>query len=186
MKALLLLKNCCQNNQTKGETMSFKTVTGLDTENVFALGGVDQKTGKKNPTSLEGYYLGSKKVKTETGIALIHVFQTALGNNGFWGSADTNSKLAQVRVGTMTKVEFVEKKKISGGKTKKIFNVMVDDENVIDTGALNASSEGAYDDDNGDSDEGGFEEEDAAQSAALADAEKRARTASILNKGKTK
>jgi len=116
--------------------MAWKTVTSLDCDTVFALGGVNGKTNEPNPTSIEGYYLGSRSTQVNGEEATIHVFQTPKGNQGIWGSADTRAKLKQVAAGTMTLVEFVEKKKISGGKTKKIFSVSQNTANTIEVGAL--------------------------------------------------
>jgi len=116
--------------------MAWKTVTSLDCDTVFALGGVNGKTNKPNPTSIKGYYLGSRSTQVNGEEATIHVFQTPKGNQGIWGSADTRAKLKQVAAGTMTLVEFVEKKKISGGKTKKIFSVSQNTDNTIEVGAL--------------------------------------------------
>lgn len=132
--------------------MAYQTVTSLDCDVVYPLGGVNSTTGVKNPTTMEGYYLGSRPANIEGQKSTIHVFQTPKGNQGIWGSADTNQKLSQVTLGTMTLVEFKEKKKISGGKTKKIFAVSQDPDNTITVSAAASPvlEEGYIEDDSSD------------------------------------
>lgn len=112
--------------------MGYQKVASLDCDKVYALGGIDSKTNKNNPTSIEGYYLGKRTSETEMGTSTIHVFLTPRGPEGIWGSADTNSKLSAVRRGTMVLVEYKSKKKIGGGKTKKIYEVSHDPDNMMD------------------------------------------------------
>ncbi len=133
--------------------MGYEKVTDLNCDTVVKLGGTDEKTGKKNPTEIEGFYLGGRKVKTTTGESTIHVFQTDKGNKGIWGSADTNSKLSSAPLGAMTLVEFKGKMKIGGGKTKNLFDVSVDRDNVITVSApptsrVSASSNDEQEEDN--------------------------------------
>lgn len=115
--------------------MGYKAVSDLSTDTVVKLGGIDGKTNKPNPTRMEGYFIGSREVKSENGTSIIHIFQTPKGNEGVWGTADLNSKLAQVTPGTMTLVKYKEKRKLSGGKTKHVYDVMHDDDNTIEVSA---------------------------------------------------
>ncbi len=112
--------------------MAYEKVSDLSTDTVVKLGGLNSKTGKPNPTTIEGYFLGSREVKSETGISVIHIFQTPKGNEGIWGTADINNKLAQLTPGTMTLVNYKEKRKLAGGKTKHVYDVMFDKENTIE------------------------------------------------------
>ena len=112
--------------------MAYKKMVDLNPDTVYKLGGVDGKTGKPNKINLEGYYLGVKVVTTKDGTATIHVLQTPKGNEGFWGSADTNSKLAKIYPGTKVNVVFVGKIKIGGGKTKNKFDVNFDTSDTIE------------------------------------------------------
>lgn len=87
--------------------MAFKEVLDLDCDTTIALGGTNRKTGKANPTQIEGYFLGSKQTvskKSKTGFANLHIFQTSEGNVGVWGKTDLDRKLRSVQQGTMTRV----------------------------------------------------------------------------------
>src|SRR3954468_6708897 len=87
--------------------MGFREVQTLDAEVTIALGGRNKKTGKANPTSAEGYFLGSRQVdskKSKNGKASIHFLQTAEGNLGVWGKTDLDRKLSAVTPGTMVRI----------------------------------------------------------------------------------
>lgn len=89
--------------------MAYEEVVDLDCDTVIKLGGTDKKTGKKNPTEIEGYYLGARTVpnkKSKTGKGLIHVFKTPSGNTGVWGTTHLDRSLSQVIAGVMTLVTF--------------------------------------------------------------------------------
>lgn len=177
--------------------MAYEKVTDLSTDTVYKLGGVDSKTNKKNPISIEGFYLGSRTVKSENGDSTIHVFQTPRGNEGIWGSADTNSKLSTVPLGTMTNVVFKAKVKIGGGKTKNTFDVFVDKDQSIPVngqGFVRGDSASTYEADDNSNNYGAESDYDAndayvndgagdtsaAEVAAAAD--RRAKTQSLLSK----
>ncbi len=123
--------------------MAFKKVLSLDAEITVALGGKDKKTGKANPTKVEGYYLGSRQVTGgKKGPSIIHFFQTPKGNIAVWGKTDSNRKLAGVTPGTMTRISFDKMKPTPNGDMY-CYNVEVDDENVIDVSELAPSQEAA-------------------------------------------
>jgi hypothetical protein len=173
--------------------MAYKLVTDLSVDNVSKLGGVNAKTNKSNPTTMEGYYLGSRVVKTSTGESTIHAFQTSKGNAGLWGTKDLNDKLSQIPAGTMTLVEYTGKKKLAGGKTLITYNVSQDPEQRIDftaatvTASDDSDSDESYNDDAADDDEDNSVSEDATQDAAMLAAEaaaKKARVQEILNRNK--
>lgn len=89
--------------------MAFEEPVELDTDVVFSLGGVDKKTGKKNPTQVEGYFLGSKEIPdkyAKSGKGYLHIFLTPNGNVGVFGKTDLNRKMMTVDPGTMTRVTY--------------------------------------------------------------------------------
>lgn len=174
--------------------MAFKEVTSLDCDVVVALGGFD-KNDKPNPKTIEGYYLGKREVKGDQGTSTIHVFQTPKGNVGLWGAADSNSKLSGVVLGTMVQVEFKEKKKLTGGKTKKIYTVRHDPDNTIEVAAQaeDAQDFGSTSEDIENADAGGGYEEEtveeveetpAPQVQAKSAAERKAAVQALLNRKK--
>lgn len=114
--------------------MAFKELADLDCDSTTALGGVNKKTNKKNPTSAEGYYIGSKQVdspKSKTGKAWLHIFQTAEGKLGVWGKTDLDRKVLSVSPGTMTRITFTGMQQTKNNPMYK-FQVAVDDENTIE------------------------------------------------------
>lgn len=173
--------------------MAYKTITDLSCDTVVALGGVNQDTGVKNPTSIEGFYLGAKSVTNREGqTSFIHVFQTPKGNQGIWGKADTNSKLAQVVKGTMTLVTFDRIVKLNGGKKKYVYTVQQDREqsievsiNTITDNLGSSDSDNDYASEESDSNDEDDTTEDADQDTALAAAERKAKMQALL-KSKSK
>ncbi len=169
--------------------MAYEQVADLSADTVVKLGGVSNKTQKPNPTKMEGYYLGSRGVQTQNGPALIHVFQTPKGNVGIWGTKDVNDKLGSVFPGTMALVEYTGKRQLAGGKSLHTYKVSQDKENCIEVAtntatptteadadeAYAASTTNSYDEDDG--------ADDAAQIAALAAAERKAKLEALLKKG---
>lgn len=116
--------------------MAFKELLDNSTDTTISLGGTNRKTNKVNPTSIEGYYLGSRKVednKKKTGFSYIHVFQTAKGNVGVWGKTDMDRKVITVPVGTMTRVAYDRMRPTQNGEMY-VYKVAVDETNTIDTG----------------------------------------------------
>lgn len=148
--------------------MAFKQVIDLDCATSTAIGGVDKKSGKKNPTSVEGYFIGSRDVeskKSKTGLAKLHVFQTSAGNQGVWGKTDLDQKLARVTPGTMTRVTFTGMQETKNNPMYK-YRVETDDENVIDVGTPGNGSE----DSNEEASEG-FQSADAYEEESALDGE---------------
>lgn len=114
--------------------MSFKEVQDLATDTVVSLGGINKKTGKKNPTSVEGYFLGKRKVedrKKKSGFSYIYVFQTANGNIGVWGKTDLDRKMEAVLPGVMTRATFSNMRPTPNGEMY-VFKVEVDADNSIE------------------------------------------------------
>lgn len=169
--------------------MAFKTVTDLSTDTMVSLGGFNKKLGKPNPTSVEGYYLGSRKVeskKAKTGFAFIYTLQTSKGNIGLWGKTDIDRKMEGVTTGSMIRVSFDKMVATPNGEMYK-FKVEVDDTNSIEVAspANNQDEETEADQDFNASSEDQSEEQDyaaeeAAQQAALEAAERKAKVASLI------
>ncbi len=114
--------------------MAFKEVVALECDTTIALGGVNRKTGKKNPTSIEGYYLGSKEVvdkKQKSGLAYIWIFQTENGNVGVWGKTNLNRKLSACTPGTMVRASFDKMVSTPNGDMYS-YKVEVDADNTIE------------------------------------------------------
>lgn len=114
--------------------MAFKDVIDLNPDNTIALGGTNRKTGKKNPTSVEGYYLGSRKIedrKKKSGFSYIHVLQTDKGSLGVWGKTDLDRKVLSVTPGTMILASFDKMVPTPNGDMYK-FKVQFDPENTIE------------------------------------------------------
>jgi len=121
----------------------FKEVVSLDCNKVISLGGIDKKTKKPNPTSIEGYYVGNRKVestKSKSGFCLLHVFQTEDGLTGVWGKTDLDRKLGSVVPGSMARATFMGMKETKNNPMY-LFKVEVDGDNTIDVGNIGASSE---------------------------------------------
>lgn len=118
--------------------MGFQTVTDLNAETTISLGGFNKKTKRDNPTSVEGYYLGSRKVpskKAKTGFCSIYFFQTPKGNIGVWGKTDLDQKMAAVGLGVMVRASFSKMVATQNGEMYK-YLVEFDPDNSIEVSAL--------------------------------------------------
>ena len=186
--------------------MAFETLADLDCDTSYALGGVDKKTGKANPTKVEGYYVGSRQVaspKSKTGFAALHVFQTAKGNVGIWGKTNLDTKMKSVTPGVMTRVTFtgmVPTKnnpmyayKVELDKSNTIDVSAPADDEKYDAGSTDSAgyNETAYEDESDiDQDEPALDEVPPAraaaprQAAAAPDAARQAKVQALLNKGR--
>lgn len=123
--------------------MAYKTKFDGQTDKTVALGS------EGNPTSLEGYFIGSKEIASDYGIAKLHIFQTSEGNVGVWGKTRLNTMLTKDLVGQMVLVEFTgmvaPTKK--GRKPSYGFKVQHDPENTIEVSAdLSATTADDYGD----------------------------------------
>lgn len=183
--------------------MSFKEITSLDADNTVSLGGRNKKTGKANPTSAEGYFLGTRQVnspKSKTGTAAIHFLQTPKGNLGIWGKTDMDRKLSNVTPGAMIRISFDKMVPTPNGEMYK-FKVEVDASNTIEIDLQSnatADTGAGYGDDGtdatgSDNDEDDaaeatsrYEEEEVSQSAALSALERKNKVQALLNKGKAR
>lgn len=123
--------------------MGFTEVSSLDADVTIALGGKNKKTGKSNPKSIEGYYLGTRKVeskKGKNGLASLHFIQTSEGNVGVWGKTDLDRKLASVTPGTMIRATHTGMQATPNGEMYK-YKVEVDSDNTIDVAGLQVSED---------------------------------------------
>lgn len=123
--------------------MAFKAVQDLGTDTTIALGGFNKTARKDNPTTLTGYFLGSRQVdspKSKTGKAYIHVFQTPTGNIGVWGKTDLDRKIQAAQPGALTRVSFDGMMKIPGKNDMYKYKVEVDTDDTIEVTAPQAVS----------------------------------------------
>lgn len=176
--------------------MAFKKVTDLSADTTISLGGTNRKTGKKNPDSIEGYYLGSRKVddkKKKDGFSYIHTFQTSKGNVGVWGKTDLDRKLLTVTPGLMVRATFDRMVPTPNGEMYK-YEVAVDDENTTEVsqnvtnigngyGGQQETDDNSYVSQDEEGEDGEGVDEDALQAAALVQAEKKAKLDALLKKG---
>ena len=118
--------------------MGFKEVVDLDCDTTTGIGGKNKKTGKMNPTKIEGYFIGSKETpskKSKSGIAMLHILQTAKGNVGVWGKTDLDRKMLAVTRGCMIRIQANGTVPTPNGDMYK-FKVEIDETNCIDVGDL--------------------------------------------------
>lgn len=165
--------------------MAFEEITSLDADQTVAIGGKNKKTGKPNPTSVEGYYLGTREVrspKSKSGSASIHFFQTPKGKIGVWGKTDMDRKMMQVKPGLMTKIVFDKMTPTPNGDMYT-YKVAQDKANGIDVAELannndhHASSDSA--DDGSRYDDNDNYQEDPEEEAAPSRQPSRASTAAV-------
>lgn len=163
--------------------MAYEKATDLSCDVVYKIGGINSETNKPNPKQLEGYYLGKRTTENANGTSTIHVFQTPKGNEGAWGTADLNTKLSGVALGTKVKIEYGEKKKLQGGKTKHIYNVYFDKEDTIEVAGGSDTTDSAESSFDGETEE--YSEDHVDEGAQNAAQARREEVQNILrNKGK--
>lgn len=122
--------------------MGFQEIADLDCTTTVSLGGVNKQTNKKNPTTFEGYFIGTKQTpstKSKTGFAALHIFQTRTGNVGVWGKTNLDQKLASATVGAMTKISFVGMVPTKNNPMFK-YSVAQDKDNCIEVALPSESS----------------------------------------------
>lgn len=114
--------------------MAFKELADLDCSVTTAIGGVNKETNKKNPTQIEGYYIGTRQVpskKSKTGLCSLHVLQTQTGNVGVWGKTNLDQKMPAVKPGQMIRISFVGMVETQNNPMYK-YKVQVDAANTIE------------------------------------------------------
>lgn len=123
--------------------MAFKQLVDLDANVTTAIGGTDKNTGKKNPTSIEGYYVGTRQVpsrKAKSGLCSLHILQTKTGNVGVWGKTNLDQKMPSVLPGQLIRISFVGMIETPNNPMYK-YKVEVDVDNTIEVNL--DSAEGA-------------------------------------------
>lgn len=103
---------------------------------IVQLGGINKLTGKKNPSELEGYYLGfetrSNKFNPQVPQKL-HKFKSHQGEIGIFGKAGIDKVLKGASIGAMTKLvstgEVIDTGK---GNPMKVFKAFQDKANTLD------------------------------------------------------
>lgn len=114
--------------------MAYKEVSDLSTDTTISLGGTNRKTGKANPKSIEGYYLGKRQVddkKKKSGFSFIYVLQTPKGNVGVWGKTDLDRKMGSATPGHMLRLTHSGMVQTPNGEMYK-YKVEFDSENTIE------------------------------------------------------
>lgn len=180
--------------------MAYKTVQTLDADVTITIGGVDKKTGKKNRTSAEGFYLGKRVVAgSKYGDSNLYVFQTAEGNLGVWGKTDLDRKMGSAKLGQMTLIEYKGMKPSKNGDMHT-YQVAQDADSSIDVSDIASEpteesedfpSEGYVGNDEDESDEDpdlddAYEAPVAAAVQQESAAARKARVQAMLKKNQTK
>ncbi len=151
--------------------MGFQDIADLDCQVTTAIGGVDKKSNKKNPTSIDGFFIGTRQVpsaKSKTGFASLHVLQTEKGNVGVWGKTNLDQKMTAVKAGQLVRISFTGMVETKNNPMYK-YRVQVDPSQTIevntgDDGQAVGADEGAYEEEGnsfsaGDGAEEGYEAE---------------------------
>lgn len=173
--------------------MGFKEVQDLNPDTVITIGGTNKKTGAKNPSTIEGYFLGTREVedrKKKSGKSYIYVLQTSKGNVGVWGKTDLDNKMKNVAAGTMIRVSANGTRNTPNGDMY-LFKVEVDADNTIEVSAPQAASASDVSEDEA----GGYSNDDSteedteanellAEQALLEAAARKAKVQALLNKTK--
>lgn len=162
--------------------MAFQKVRVLDSDVTISLGKLNATTGKTDPKSIEGYYLGFKNVETSFGETKLHHFETQSGVVAVWGAHKLDSGLSQVSIGNMVRAEFTGLGKASKGrKPSRQFDIQQDPDNKIDVLPMSSALQTfeTVEQDSGDEDSSNDEDQDddtadQAQVAALQAAERKA------------
>jgi hypothetical protein len=176
--------------------MAFKEIS--DTDSTIALGGTNKKTGKPNPTSITGYFLGTKEVKTEYGPAQLHNLKTENGNVGVWGKTDLNKKMTAVPEGALVRITQSGMQKMPGKNAMYKYKVEVDTSDMLTSEASDMTveeendalaseddfyEEEAVDADEESADEVSYKRATPKKTAPSVDADRQARTKALLSKG---
>jgi len=178
--------------------MAFKEISDSDT--TISLGGTNKKTGKPNPVSITGYYLGTREVKTEYGLAQLHNLQTETGTVGVWGKTDLNKKMTAVPAGAMIRITQNGMMKMAGRNSMYKYKVEVDTDDTLSFSSSEQSGEEEnnelFPQLNEDYEESAVDEEEehldevpparpvAAKKATSIDADRQAKVKSLLSKGR--
>lgn len=175
----------------------------LNSSNIVKLGGKDPKTGKLNPASLEGYYLGKSSFQSKFNpnkTVWSYAFQTATGIKGLIGVGNLDRKMNDdsiVQLGRKVLVTFTGTVDTGKGNPMNTFSVKSKPHDVIDVTAPFGSSadkdsqtQDSQDEDSEEEYGDPAEDEEASQQTALMAAEKakatKAKIEALLNPKKAK
>lgn len=111
--------------------MAYEEIKDLSTDTTISLGGFNKKLKKDNPTEVEGYYIGSKIVKSAKGDSYLYSLQTPEGTVGVWGKTDLDRKMAQVELGTMIRIVQSGSVPTKKGNEMYLFKVYQDTSNIL-------------------------------------------------------
>lgn len=166
--------------------MAFKQVTDLSADKTISLGGYNKKLKKDNPTSVEGYYLGSRTVadkKKKDGLSYIYFLQTSEGNVGVWGKTDIDRKMRTVTPGVLVRLSFSHMVDTPNGEMYK-YKVEFDESDVIEVSQETENTGSSETSD--DSEESTDDDTEAQQDYGLkgSAAERKSKVESLLNKKK--
>jgi len=117
--------------------MALQRKIDLVAENTIQLGGLNKKTGKPNPVSVTGYYLGAREVVTDYGTGKLHIFLTSEGQTGVWGKSHSNRLLTADLVGQKVELKFTGMGKPQKGKAAPFtFVLNHDPEDTVSVGSI--------------------------------------------------
>lgn len=121
--------------------MGYENVVTLECDDIIALGGFNKKTGKPNPKSIEGFYLGTTTRETKGGDkpSLVYVFFTEKGNIGVWGKTHLDRIMPGAKTGFMTLLT-QEGTRPTKHQDMYLFNVKQDKSRSIDVNFAATSS----------------------------------------------
>jgi hypothetical protein len=172
--------------------MAFKEVQSLEADTTISLGGFNKKTRTDNPTTITGYFLGSRKVaspKAKTGWSALHVFQTAEGNVGVWGKTDLDRKLTALatQLGVLVRVTQSGFKPTKNGNDMYLFRVEVDADDRIEVDLPQTLETQSTEEDYSDDEEYTQDEEPTytTKASPVVDSARQAKVKNLLNKTKT-
>lgn len=119
--------------------MAYITKFDGKTDNVINLGNKDKSTD--NPTSIEGYYLGTKEIPDSGyGVGKLHLFQTKSGTVGVWGKTNSNRLMTPDLVGSMVLLSFTGMGERRKGKNPAYeYSLQYDPQNKTDTSSVDLS-----------------------------------------------
>lgn len=175
--------------------MAYRELTTLQCDKYLKLGGLNEKTGEKNPTVFEGYFLAKKTGKSNLDPnkdAYLYVFKTREGNVGINGTKSINDGMEAAVPGQMTMITFIGVKALKAGKKMNLYTINQDDTNTIAVSTptpVQASRDEEEDSEENSNDdtteENDYEAEEQAAKSALAAAERKANVDALLkgNKG---
>lgn len=121
--------------------MPYEELGSVDT---VSLGGSDTKTGKANPTQIEGYLVSVEQRPNKFNPSKpqnFYIFKTKSGLKGVFAKAGIDSVLKGAQLGAMTKLISTGETKDTGkGFPMKVFKAYQDKTNTVDTGLYAAAA----------------------------------------------